>query len=1001
MVHGRTHSHHPSQPSRQKRFAHLVFLAILLPSLLSLAVVTTFFAPTQHSHAAATAPAKAVKNAVPFGMFGGFEFVDLTRQGVRFGTIHSSDPALTYDDTGWPQSDFQWIFADGRRNMPWDGPDFNGVNPDLSGTYHLSFTGQATLSTQGLEDPNALEFRHVKYDTSTNTTTADVVVHPNHWLLSIGFTQTKRQAGDTAGNGVTNIHLIRPGYAANTTQVFTTPFINTLQQIHPATYRSFDTGINSYNIWNGTTMVTVKWADRSLPSDAYWPLPGKNTGDKRGLGVPWEYFIQLCNRIHADPWISLPVGADDDYITQLAKLLKNGDQWTAPLDPKLHVYVEYSNEVWNWSFSQSIYNQNIAKQEGISNEQRYVEREFQISDLFRTVYGDSAMGTTIRPVALWQYNTELDMQGALQWAQSKFGNPASHYVWGIGEAPYVDPGEHGTAPYPDPADPQGVNRIMDTFYTAGGERRKVFAQWQTVATYFGLHQVGYEAGPSLGAGIEADVTRSPRMADFIPRYFLNDYFATGADAVNFFALGPGAPCSCGDWYTFENYSTRNSYGKFQGVLATSGKARPAITVGNVLPWSVNSSVVIDASQYVVGPASLNKPGSTSAVCQGGCWPYPGALDYLLRVPTNGTYAIKLTGHTNNAAAQVNISVDGNSLSTVTLPQTTDGDAPSASVTLTSGLHTLMLTGVGSGQTTFATSAGITVTLTSGGGSAIVPSAPINPAATVNDSQVTLTWEHVTTATGYTIKRSTNSGGPYTIVGTATTTSYTDSGLTNGTTYYYVVTASNSAGESATSPQVVAVPTQAVTPATPGNITATAGGADPTPFNAGGQVRISWPAVPNATSYNIKQYDSGSSSYKTIRTQTETIFYQDNLTNGTTYKYEISAVNSFGESANSAEIDLTPQISVPAAPTNLTATAGKGRVSLQWMQALWQFPSFSALFNIKRSTSPNGPFTTFLSESTNNAVDVGLKAGTTYCYVVSAVNSAGESANSTPVCATTS
>ena len=229
------------------------------------------------------------------------------------------------------------------------------------------------------------------------------------------------------------------------------------------------------------------------------------------------------------------------------------------------------------------------------------------------------------------------MQSALQWAQTKFGNPANHYIYGIGEAPYVDPTEHGTAPYPDPADPKGVDRIIDSLYTSAGERRKAFTQWQAVATFFGLHEVGYESGPSLNAGIEADVTRSPRMADFIPRYFLNDYFATGADAVNFFAFGAGTPCSCGDWYTFEDYATKDNYGKWLGVLATSGQEGPAITVGNVLPFSVNSSVVIDASQYVSSDfSSINKPGAQASLSSG------SAFDYLLRTSANGTYSIKLT-----------------------------------------------------------------------------------------------------------------------------------------------------------------------------------------------------------------------------------------------------------------------------------------------------------------------------------------------------------------------
>ncbi|MBA3569685.1 MAG: fibronectin type III domain-containing protein, partial [Pyrinomonadaceae bacterium] len=65
------------------------------------------------------------------------------------------------------------------------------------------------------------------------------------------------------------------------------------------------------------------------------------------------------------------------------------------------------------------------------------------------------------------------------------------------------------------------------------------------------------------------------------------------------------------------------------------------------------------------------------------------------------------------------------------------------------------------------------------------------------AQVSLSWASSAGATSYNIKRATTSGGPYATIATGiTATSYTDTGLTNGTTYFYVVSAVNANGESA-------------------------------------------------------------------------------------------------------------------------------------------------------------------------------------------------------------
>jgi hypothetical protein len=79
-------------------------------------------------------------------------------------------------------------------------------------------------------------------------------------------------------------------------------------------------------------------------------------------------------------------------------------------------------------------------------------------------------------------------------------------------------------------------------------------------------------------------------------------------------------------------------------------------------------------------------------------------------------------------------------------------------------------------------------------------------ASAGNAQVTLSWVATAAATGYQVKRSQTNGGPYTVVASPSSSTATDTGLANGTTYYYVVSAADSGGDGANSSQVSATPT---------------------------------------------------------------------------------------------------------------------------------------------------------------------------------------------------
>jgi cellulose 1,4-beta-cellobiosidase len=175
------------------------------------------------------------------------------------------------------------------------------------------------------------------------------------------------------------------------------------------------------------------------------------------------------------------------------------------------------------------------------------------------------------------------------------------------------------------------------------------------------------------------------------------------------------------------------------------------------------------------------------------------------------------------------------------------------------------------------------------------------------------------------------------------------------------------------------------PAAPTGLMATAGDA---------QVMLSWTGNTGATSYNVKRATVSGGPYTTVATTSLTSYVDIGLTNNRTYYYVVSGMNPAGEGANSTEVAATPQ-AVPAAPTGLAAVAGDAQVSLTWTTR-----AGATSYNVKRATTSGGPYTTVATGVTATPyVNTGLTNGTTYYYMVSGVNPAGEGANSAQVSAT--
>ena len=197
----------------------------------------------------------------------------------------------------------------------------------------------------------------------------------------------------------------------------------------------------------------------------------------------------------------------------------------------------------------------------------------------------------------------------------------------------------------------------------------------------------------------------------------------------------------------------------------------------------------------------------------------------------------------------------------------------------------------------------------------VPNAPTTLSALAGDTKVTLSWTASTGASSYVLKRSLTSGSGYTSIVTNGVLSFVDTNVVNLTTYYYVVSARNATGDSATtSPEASAQPNVA-----PTNLVA---------VGSAGQIALKWNALGGATSYTVKRAATSGGIYSVLASGvTDTNYVDTPLAGGSVLFYVVSAQIPGGESANSLEVGGSTPLD---APVGLTATpASISEIDLAW------------------------------------------------------------------------
>lgn len=602
---------------------------------------------------------------------------------------------------------------------------------------------------------------------------------------------------------------------------------------------------------------------------------------------------------------------------------------------------------------------------------------------------------------------------------SSTGTGTALYDWSVIFDEYITDPTHPEAPTSLAATPSsgqvalvwaepevdGGSSLTDyvvEFKTAAASTWSTFADGTSTATSATvtsltngtLYQFRVSAVSDIGQGDpSAAVYSTPSGVPDAP----TDLVATGGNAqVSLTWTGSDAGSAVSDYIIEYKVSTDVSWTTFNdGTSASTSAVVTGLsnnTTYNFRVSAVNatgtSSVSSTANATTAGvpdaPTSLNAtPGNTQ---MGLTWSAPSSnggsalTDYLVeyKLASDGSWSTFADGTSTTASA--------------TVTGLTNGSSYDFRVSAVNELGT----GTASG----------TATATP----ATTPGVPTSLSATRGNTQVSLVWEAPVSAGGsaitdYVVEFKLSADASWTTFsdGTSTATAATVTSLTNGSSYDFRVSATNSAGTGSVSSTATATP--ATTPGTPSGLSAT---------GRNTETDLAWTAPSSGgdaiTDYVIEFKLSADMSWTTFSdgTSTATSVIVTGLTNFVSYDFRVSAVNTVGTGSASSTATATPTNPVsPNAPTGLAATAGDALASLAWMAPVNDGNSAITDYLVEYKLSAGATWDTFVDDVSTlaSAIVTGLTNGSSYDFRVSATNAIGTgtpsgTASATPVAAST-
>jgi IPT/TIG domain/Fibronectin type III domain len=260
----------------------------------------------------------------------------------------------------------------------------------------------------------------------------------------------------------------------------------------------------------------------------------------------------------------------------------------------------------------------------------------------------------------------------------------------------------------------------------------------------------------------------------------------------------------------------------------------------------------------------------------------------------------------------------------------------------------------------------------------------------NPNQTTLSWTASTETGGiigsYLVWRCASVGCTnFAQVGTTTTTSFNDTGVTPATSYSYEVQAEDTSNSIGPFSSVVTIVTPATIPSLPGDLTTTTVSTS--------QINLAWSAAVE-TGGTIADYQvqrclgAGCTNFTQVGTSTTTTYPDSGLAEGI-YNYRVSATDTAGSTGPFSNIatGMTLDTQPPTAPTNLTAAVVGTQINLSWAASTDNFGVTGYLVQRCQSSGCTN-FAQVGTSTTTTYSDPGLAASTNYSYRVSATDAAG-------------